>query len=93
MRHIRNGGRDAGSDRYAEQYLYDLEADPYELRNLVGLAITRTGNSGNAGTAHSTNAGGRRREADNRTSTHAKKWTTQRIRSRSKKLISKGHEL
>ena len=32
----RSGGRDAGSDRYVEQYLYDLEADPYELANLVG---------------------------------------------------------
>ena len=31
------GSRDAGSDRYVEQYLYDLQADPYELRNLVGL--------------------------------------------------------
>ena len=26
-----------GSDTYVEQYLYDLEADPYELHNLVGL--------------------------------------------------------
>ncbi len=33
----KNGGQDAGSDRYVEQYLYDLEADPYELTNLVGL--------------------------------------------------------
>ena len=29
--------RDPGSDRYVEQYLYDLEYDPYELTNLVGL--------------------------------------------------------
>lgn len=33
----KNGGRDAGSSRYVEQYLYDLQADPYELRNLIGL--------------------------------------------------------
>ena len=33
----KNGGSDAGSDRYVEQYLYDLQADPYELRNLIGL--------------------------------------------------------
>ena len=32
----KGGGRDAGSDQYEEQYLYDLQADPYELRNLVG---------------------------------------------------------
>src|SRR3954451_23678863 len=28
---------DAGSDRYVEEFLYDLEADPHELTNLVGL--------------------------------------------------------
>ena len=33
----KNGDSDAGSDRYVEQYLYDLQADPYELRNLIGL--------------------------------------------------------
>ena len=33
----RDGNRDAGADHYVEQYLYDLEADPYELTNLVGL--------------------------------------------------------
>lgn len=27
---------DAGSDRYTEECLYDLEADPHELRNLIG---------------------------------------------------------
>ena len=32
----KQGGRDAGSDRYEEQYLYDLEVDPYELTNLIG---------------------------------------------------------
>ena len=25
-----------GSDTYVEQYLYDLQADPYELNNLIG---------------------------------------------------------
>lgn len=30
-------GREApGSDRYVEQYLFDLDADPYQQRNLVG---------------------------------------------------------
>lgn len=33
----KDGNRDAGSERYEEQYLYDLEADPYELTNLIGL--------------------------------------------------------
>lgn len=33
----KSGGKDAGSDHYIEQYLYDLKADPYELRNLIGL--------------------------------------------------------
>ncbi len=32
----KHGGRDSGSERYVEQYLYDLEADPYELTNLIG---------------------------------------------------------
>ncbi|HEU5139061.1 MAG TPA: sulfatase-like hydrolase/transferase [Bacillales bacterium] len=31
----RNGKTDPGSDSYVEEFLYDLEADPYELRNLV----------------------------------------------------------
>ena len=31
----RDGFRDPASDRYEEQYLYDLEADPYELTNLI----------------------------------------------------------
>ena len=30
----KHGGKDAGSDTYVEQFLYDLEADPYELSNL-----------------------------------------------------------
>jgi len=33
----KDGGRDAGSDRYVEKYLYDLEYDPYELTNLIGF--------------------------------------------------------
>jgi arylsulfatase A-like enzyme len=28
----------ASSDRYAEEFLYDLQADPYELTNLIGLS-------------------------------------------------------
>jgi arylsulfatase A-like enzyme len=32
-----DGVRDAGAPRYVEQYLYDLEADPYELTNLIGF--------------------------------------------------------
>ncbi len=35
-------GRDvAGADHYEEQYLYDLQVDPYELNNLVGLESHR----------------------------------------------------
>ena len=33
--------RDAGSERYEEQHLYDLQADPYELTNLAGLESHR----------------------------------------------------
>ena len=32
-----DGSKVMGSDRYVENYLYDLEADPYELTNLIGL--------------------------------------------------------
>jgi arylsulfatase A-like enzyme len=32
----KNGGRDPDSDHYVEEFLYDLEADPYELHNLIG---------------------------------------------------------
>ncbi|MGB5048003.1 MAG: sulfatase-like hydrolase/transferase [Caldilineaceae bacterium] len=32
----KQGSQDAGSDEYVEQYLYDLEYDPYELTNLIG---------------------------------------------------------
>ena len=35
-------GRDVmGSDEYQEQYLYDLQVDPYELNNLIGLESHR----------------------------------------------------
>ncbi|MGG1515394.1 sulfatase-like hydrolase/transferase [Paenibacillus oryzisoli] len=37
----RNAFTDAGSDRYEESYLYDLLSDPYELRNLIGVASHR----------------------------------------------------
>ncbi len=37
----KDGLADAGSDRYVESYLYDLEADPYELTNLIGLESHR----------------------------------------------------
>jgi arylsulfatase A-like enzyme len=33
----KKGSQDPASDRYAEEFLYDLEADPYELANLIGL--------------------------------------------------------
>ncbi|OUC07687.1 hypothetical protein RY27_13415 [Litorilinea aerophila] len=33
----KHGSRDPGSERYVEQYLYDLESDSYELVNLVEL--------------------------------------------------------
>lgn len=32
----KSGWSDAGSDHYVEQYLYDLDSDPYELQNLAG---------------------------------------------------------
>lgn len=34
----KHGWLDSGSDTYVEQYLYDLDSDPYELQNLVGHA-------------------------------------------------------
>jgi hypothetical protein len=34
----KNGWSDSGSDHYVEEYLYDLQADPHELTNLIGLA-------------------------------------------------------
>lgn len=33
----KNGWKDADSDTYTEEFLYDLVADPYELTNLVGF--------------------------------------------------------
>jgi arylsulfatase A-like enzyme len=33
----KDGTRDAASDHYVEECLYDLQADPYELTNLIGL--------------------------------------------------------
>lgn len=33
----KHGGRDAGSDRCNEEYLYDLQADPHELTNSIGF--------------------------------------------------------
>ncbi|MEE2709364.1 MAG: sulfatase/phosphatase domain-containing protein, partial [Gemmatimonadota bacterium] len=32
----RDGGKDSGSDAYVDQFLYDLDVDPYELHNLIG---------------------------------------------------------
>ncbi len=32
----KGGSQHSGSDEYVEQYLYDLEFDPYELTNLIG---------------------------------------------------------
>ena len=37
----KSGGQDAGSDTYVEQYLYDLQSDPYELRNLIAMESHR----------------------------------------------------
>jgi arylsulfatase A-like enzyme len=36
-----DGWEHAASDEYAEEFLYDLEADPHELVNLVGLESLR----------------------------------------------------
>ncbi|MBI1295112.1 sulfatase-like hydrolase/transferase [bacterium] len=33
----KSGWADAGSDHYEDQFLYDLQADPHELTNLIGL--------------------------------------------------------
>lgn len=32
-----NGRKHSASDRYVEEFLYDLQSDPYELTNLVGF--------------------------------------------------------
>lgn len=34
----KDGWNDMASDAYTEQHLYDLDADPYELANLIGCA-------------------------------------------------------
>jgi arylsulfatase A-like enzyme len=31
------GEEDPASDHYTEEFLYDLQADPYEMANLIGL--------------------------------------------------------
>lgn len=36
-----NRRADGGADRYEEDFLYDLEADPHELTNLIGLESHR----------------------------------------------------
>jgi arylsulfatase A-like enzyme len=36
-----DGGRVPAAERYIEEFLYDLEADPYELTNLIGLTSHR----------------------------------------------------
>ncbi|MGG1516350.1 sulfatase-like hydrolase/transferase [Paenibacillus oryzisoli] len=33
-----DSNREAGSEVYAEEFLYDLQADPHELNNLIGMA-------------------------------------------------------
>lgn len=33
----KNGWEVPGSDSYEEEFLYDLQADPYELKNLIGM--------------------------------------------------------
>lgn len=37
----KRGGHDPGSDVYEDHYLYDLQVDPYELTNLVGVEAHR----------------------------------------------------
>jgi arylsulfatase A-like enzyme len=37
----KKGSQHPGSEKYVEQYLYDLQCDPYELRNLIGLESHR----------------------------------------------------
>jgi len=37
----KHGGKDPASDHYVEQYLYDLQHDPHELNNLIGLQSHR----------------------------------------------------
>lgn len=37
----KNGNQDSNSERYVEEWLYDLQADPDELHNLIGLQSHR----------------------------------------------------
>ena len=37
----KDGMEDADSESYTEEYLYDLQADPYELENLIGMESHR----------------------------------------------------
>jgi choline-sulfatase len=37
----KDGWNEPAADEYAEEFLYDLRADPYELTNLVGLESHR----------------------------------------------------
>ena len=37
----KRGGHDPGSDVYEDQYLYDLQVDPYELTNLLEMEAHR----------------------------------------------------
>ena len=37
----KNAWTDSGSDTYVEQYLYDLDSDPYELQNLIEVDAYR----------------------------------------------------
>lgn len=37
----KHGSQDSGSTHYVEEYLYDLQADPYELTNLAGVESHR----------------------------------------------------
>jgi arylsulfatase A-like enzyme len=37
----KDGYRDMGSNRYVEEFLYDVQADPYELTNLIGFESHR----------------------------------------------------
>jgi len=37
----KNGSRDPASDHYVEEFLYDLESDPHELRNLIEMESHR----------------------------------------------------
>jgi arylsulfatase A-like enzyme len=36
-----DGGSESRAERYVEDFLYDLQSDPYELTNLVGLSSHR----------------------------------------------------